>query len=115
MLSDYLIQRRKEMIGLVVKEEEKKIYRIKSASKKRGKQNREYLNVRKQYLINHPRCEVKGCNHVSEHIHHKIGRIGDLLTDSSHFLAVCSNHHTQIENHPNWAKEQDYSQSRLKK
>lgn len=112
MESDYIIDRRKRMLGLS-EPKEKKVYRIKPASKKRAKQNREYSKVRKEYLIAHPKCEVKGCRFIANEVHHIKGRIGDLLTDERYFLAVCNEHHKQIESSPEWAKEKGYSQSRL--
>lgn len=93
----------------------KKSTGIKPLSTKRAKQNREYSKVRKDYLIKHPKCEVKGCRFIATEIHHTKGRIGDLLTDERYFLAVCHSHHVEIENHPEIAKEKGYSQSRLKK
>jgi hypothetical protein len=41
------------------------------------------------------------------------GRIGNLLTDTSHFLAVCRQCHSWIEEHPTEAKELGFSKSRL--
>lgn len=114
MESEYLIQRRKQMLGIAGPKPEKKPTRIKPASKKRAKQNREYSKLRKQFLIQHPKCQVSGCRQVATEVHHLAGRIGDLLTDPKNFLAVCHEHHVEIENHPDLAKEKGYSKSRLK-
>jgi hypothetical protein len=81
----------------------------------RAEQEKEYKKVRKEYLAIHPGCECKECTKPSAEIHHMAGRIGDLLTDSNHFLAVCWRHHKQIEANPKWAKQEGYSISRLKK
>lgn len=86
---------------------------IRRRSKKRAKQEREYAKLRKEYLDEHVICEVKGCLQISEEIHHKKGRIGELLTDVKYFLAVCNPHHRYIESHPVEAKEHGYSLSRL--
>jgi len=115
MESQYLIQRRARMLGISAPAEAKKPVKIKAVSEKRKSQNKEYTKVRKQFLIEHPRCQVRGCNKVSEEIHHRRGRTGDLLTDPKFFLAVCRDHHMEIEQDPVWAKEQGYSLSRLKK
>lgn len=112
--SEYILQRRAKMLGTAKPIEEKKPIKIKPSSQKRQKQNREYAKVRKQFLIEHPRCQVKGCNQVSTECHHQKGRIGDLLINSTYFLAVCHDHHVLIECDPEFAKEQGYSQSRLK-
>jgi len=88
--------------------------RIKPRSKKRAAQEREYAKVRVEYLESHPECEVCGWFH-SFQIHHKKGRIGELLTDTKYFLAVCYTCHQKIEMWPKWAKEKSYSLSRLAK
>lgn len=86
---------------------------IRPRSAKRAKQEREYANLRKVYLFTHPTCEVIGCGCEATEVHHKKGRVGDLLTDERFFLAVCRSHHNYIELHPIEAKEQGYSLNRL--
>lgn len=76
---------------------------------------KEYLKVRAEYLKKHKTCQVKDCKEVAKEIHHKRGRLKNLLTNSLYFLAVCRKHHRQIEAMPHWAKEQGYSESRHKK
>lgn len=94
--------------------EKKKPKPIAKRSKKRAKQETEYSKVRRIYLEHFPVCEVWNCGLKSTQIHHRMGRIGPLLIDVNHFLAVCDTCHSYIENHPLWAKEQGYSESRLK-
>jgi hypothetical protein len=113
MLSQYLIERQKQKLGLSVKEE-KPVKRISIRSVKRMAEERLFAKKKKEYLTAHIRCEVKGCNRVSEDIHHKKGRIGKLLYDERFFLAVCRVHHTEIETNPDAAKQNGYSLSRLK-
>jgi hypothetical protein len=113
MLSQYLIERQKQKLGLAVKEE-KPVKRISIRSVKRMAEERLFAKKKKEYLTAHIRCEVKGCNRVSEDIHHKKGRVGKLLYDERFFLAVCRNHHTEIETNPDAAKQNGYSLSRLK-
>lgn len=86
---------------------------IKKESDTRKEQLKVYKKVAKKYLTIHPKCEVKGCNKVSECIHHKSGRIAENLIDDSKLLAVCLDHHRQIEDNPEWAKSEGYSLSRL--
>ncbi len=86
---------------------------IRKRSLKRAAQEREYAKLRKVYLFTHPTCEVGGCGCQATEIHHRKGRIGDLLTDETYFLAVCRSHHNYIELHPEEAKEKGYSLSRL--
>ncbi len=83
-------------------------------SKKREIQVRLYNNKTKpEYLIAHSQCEVEDCHQRATQIHHKKGKIGDLLNDTEYFLAVCWLDHDHIERHPIWAKEKGYSLNRL--
>lgn len=86
---------------------------IRRRSKKRAKQEREYGIIRALFLDQNPICQVKNCRGPSQEVHHKKGRIGELLTDVRYFLAVCNPHHRYIENHPIEAKAHGYSLSRL--
>lgn len=88
---------------------------IRKLSKKRAIQNKEYLELRLEYLTEHQFCEIEECSNEATTIHHKKGRIGNLLTDTSNFLGVCMPCHTKIELNPIWAKKQGYSKSRLSK
>ena len=85
--------------------------RIKPYSTKRGKQVREYKKIRIQYLRNNPLCEV--CGGLATTIHHKKGRIGELLTNTKYFLPACMRCHDKIEINPEWAREKGYSLNRL--
>lgn len=101
-------------------QKQKKEAKIAPRSKKRAKEERDYSTVRKEYLEEHPICEVcirenNPYKYPATEIHHKKGRIGPLLTDSRYFLAVCRDHHEFIENNPKWAKLKGYSINRLTK
>lgn len=88
---------------------------MRNRSLKRQKQEREYKIVKAAYLEEHPYCEAEWMCHglLAVEIHHKKGRIGDLLCDKKYFLAVCRMCHDRIEQHPKEAKEQGFSLSRL--
>lgn len=77
-------------------------------------EQKKYSKARRIFITQHPRCQVSGCTKISEHIHHRAGRLGELLTDVKNFMAVCPEHHHKIETEPDWAKENGYSESRLK-
>lgn len=113
MLSEYLKSRRETECFGKAKPEEKKWYVIPKQSKKRKSEDKVYLKKKKEYLTAHIRCEVKGCNHVSEDLHHRRGRVGKLLYNEKYFLAVCRDHHRKIEMEPSWAIENGYSLKRL--
>jgi hypothetical protein len=87
---------------------------IKKEADSRKEANKEYKKIAKEFITKHPKCQVKGCSRPSACIHHRKGRIGELLTDKKHFLAVCLPCHQKIENHPEWANQMGYSVSRLK-
>lgn len=99
--------------------------KIKRRSNKRAKQERLYLKLRDKFLQENPQCAVHklkfhdpwGGVHfcVATQVHHKKGRIGDLLTDVRYFLPVCDEGHKEIEDNPKWAKEQGFSLNRLSK
>lgn len=82
------------------KVEKKKVYKIKPLSDKRAIQNKAYLTLRKVYLDNNPACQINGvgCSKKAVEIHHDKGRIGKLLTDVNHFVAICRNCHNNIHN-----------------
>lgn len=86
--------------------------KIRKLSPKRAKQNREYRQKAALYLSVHPVCEACKQNEATQ-IHHKKGRIGELLTDMKYFLAVCESCHRFIELHPVQAKKYGFSLSRL--
>lgn len=95
------------------KTEKKKPKPLRKVSKKRIEENKEYSAVAKKYLELFPICEVENCDNKSEQIHHVAGRLGNLLTDTDNFLAVCGICHQYIELNPLWAKEHGYSKTRL--
>ena len=67
---------------------------------KRARQEREYAKLRVQYLYEHPICEaqLEHCAWIATEIHHKAGRIGDLLTNTEHFCPICRNCHDYVTN-----------------
>ncbi len=67
---------------------------------KRARQEREYAKLRVGYLQAHPMCEagLAVCTGQATEIHHKAGRIGDLLTNTEHFCPICRNCHDYVTN-----------------
>lgn len=113
MTDQYLIERQRQKLGLAPEKEEKPKIRISIRSVKRMAEERLYAKKKKEYLIDHIRCEIKGCNRVSEDIHHKKGRVGKLLFNEKYFMAVCREHHTEIESSPEMSIKNGYSLKRL--
>lgn len=115
-MSNYLVYRQSLKNGDIEKPLKKR-KPIKPISDKRKVENIDYLKAREKYLAVHKVCEAKllGCKIGANQIHHKAGRIGELLTDESNFLAVCNSCHSLIELNPEMAKEKGFSNSRLRK
>lgn len=82
--------------------------RIRRFSKKRAKQNAEYLKLRNKYLEDHTICEV--CNErAATQIHHRAGRLNSLLCNVEFFLGTCFECHAFIHDHPAAAKTSGWS------
>lgn len=86
---------------------------VKKISDKQKKRNLEYLKVRIDYLNLHRNCQV--CGAPATDLHHKASRLGDKLTDTDYFMAVCRPCHTKIETNREWAYEKGYLIKRLNK
>ena len=58
-------------------------------------------------------CPIYGTQ--TTEVHHKKGRIEELLLDQRWWVALSSKGHKKVENNPEWAKEKGFSLSRLAK
>jgi len=75
---------------------------IRRVSARRAKENKTYTVVRKEYMTEHPKCEV--CLHAPAcDIHHRRGRWKSRLTEVAFFIAVCRTCHDKIHHNPEWA------------
>lgn len=97
--------------------------KIKAKNKKTRDRDVEYKKARIEFLETKDHCEVglDGClvpypvydSSDVLTVHHKRGRIGDLLIDKQYFLACCEWCHRYIEDHPSLAKTMGWSLNRL--
>lgn len=89
--------------------------RINYHSEKRRRQNILYIKKRRIFIEQNKTCQAQlvGCSGAASEIHHKKGRIGELLTDERYFLALCRSCHNYIELNPSFAKEKSFSIVRL--
>lgn len=85
---------------------------VKKITDKRAKQNREYLEMREQFLEQYPVCQIQECNRPSTQIHHRAGKTNDLLTNPENFLAICDECHRTITEHSSQAIKDGYSKLR---
>jgi hypothetical protein len=103
----------------------KKGYTIPKVSAKQKAKLAEYYKVRADFMNNLKSqvCPVFPDKCVTD-VHHKKGREGfadawakenniPLLIDTRYFLAVSRAGHQKIENQPEWAKENNFSEDRL--
>lgn len=74
---------------------------LRPVSKKRAAQNRTYSALRRDFLAAWPRCQFpNGCDRPATDVHHKRGRVGDLLLDVTHWAALCRPHHRHVTEQP---------------
>jgi hypothetical protein len=66
---------------------------IRKVSEKRKELNKQYGKVRDAFMEEHPACQFPGCKDASVDLHHKRGRLGKLLIDPDHMMALCRHHH----------------------
>lgn len=84
-------------------------------SAKRAKQEKEYSNKRKIFMLAHPLCQanISGlCTSQSTDIHHIKGRSGELLLEVNEWMSVCRACHMWIETHPIEATELGFRKSK---
>ena len=86
---------------------------IPKISQKRKIENAKYIVLRIEFLGKKENsiCPVTG--EKTTEIHHKKGRVGSLFLDTKFWLGVSRNGHLKIENNPEWAKENGFSENRI--
>lgn len=77
---------------------------LRRVSKKRAKENRRYLVLRRNYLYAHQLCEFPLCARRATQIHHKNGRSGANLNDVANWFAICAFHHDWIHSNAKRAR-----------
>ena len=115
MTDQYLLERQRQKLGLVVKEEKKPV-RISIMSVKRMAQQRLYRKIVKEMIEEDPRCEIKapGCTGIAEGLQHKVKRSTKNLLNRKNLLRSCSSCNTWIENNPLEAIAMGVSDSKFK-
>lgn len=93
-------------------------YSIPTISDKQIERLKAYKAARDEYMKKYPSCQAQIpeiCTYVATDLHHKGGKVGDMLTNTKYFLALCRACHARIEMAPTWAKENNFSVDRLDK
>lgn len=80
---------------------------VRKVSGAMAKKLRRYAILRKQFLEERWTCERCRAR-AAEHVHHKRGRAGALLTDWRHWMAVCHVCHAWIGDNPATARQDGY-------
>lgn len=95
--------------------EKKKRYSIPKVSEKRKIENLKYVAQRIVFLGKKENqiCPITG--KPTTDIHHQKGRVGSLFLDKTYWVALSREGHKQVEENPEWAKENGYSLDRLSK
>lgn len=88
---------------------------IRKVSAKKASLNAKYKRIRDSWIVDHTVCmaRLKGCQYHATDVHHKAGKVGDLLTDTDHWLPVCRKCHTWITEHSREAIELGLSERRV--
>ena len=92
---------------------QKKDYKIPKVSQKMKVRNLQYQVLRIEFLGKKENQICPITKTKTTDIHHKKGRIGSLLLDTRYWVALSREGHKYVEEHPDWAKENGYSLSRL--
>jgi hypothetical protein len=77
-------------------------------SSKRSQEEKRYAAKRVMFMMEHQLCQVNIsglCTQRSTDVHHKAGRVADLLVDETEWIAVCRACHDFIHTHPKDARE----------
>ncbi|MHA4844460.1 hypothetical protein ACX0G7_09860 [Flavitalea antarctica] len=113
-MSQYLINRRLQKLGIKPTEEKKKVKPINKVSKRQAGLLAEYNRKLIPFKKKNPTCKatLTGCSHKTTDVHHMKGR-GKYLLDVSTWLPTCRNCHCTIEQDPALAKSLGLSYSRL--
>jgi len=83
---------------------------VKPRSDNRARQERDYTVMRGQFLADHATCDV--CHRQATEVHHVRGRSGWRLLYTPWWLALCSDCHRRITEHPAEAVAAGLSASR---
>lgn len=86
---------------------------INKVSDKRKVENLKYLAQRIVFLGKKENQICPITKTPTTDVHHKKGRRGSLYLDETYWVALSREGHKFVEEHPEWAKENGYSLSRL--
>mgnify|MGYP003503850759 FL=1 len=95
---------------------QKKYSKIPLSTQKRAKELEIYSKMRLVFLRENPNCQtngiIKGCTIKATEVHHKKGKIGNLLITESNFLSICRSCHRWVTDNSKEAVEMGLSDKR---
>lgn len=114
--SDYILERRRKMLGLSEPKEDKKPAKINPVAKKREKLQKEYRKVVKEMLAKDGRCEIHSpvCTGKAEGLHHIVKRSVKNLMKPENLKRSCNACNSFIEANVDWAQEHGFVKSKFK-
>lgn len=71
-----------------------------------------YSKLKKAYMEQFPICEICKERQAVD-IHHRLGRTGERLNQTSWWMALCRQDHDKVHREPIWATKMGYTLSRL--
>lgn len=92
---------------------QKKFYSIPQISKKRKIEMLRYSVLRTEFLAKPVNKICPITKQPTTDVHHKRGRVGSLYLDTKYWVALSREGHKFVEENPEWAKKNGYSESRL--
>jgi hypothetical protein len=117
-MSQYLLERRRKMLGIKPAEEKKEVKKpINKQSEKRKVEQKKYRKIVTEMMAVSDRCEIKqeGCTGKATGLHHKQKRTPKNFLQKTNLLRSCDNCNTWVENNPEEAMEKGFSISKHKK
>lgn len=97
--------------------EKKKVKAIAPRSKKRIKEQKQYVDIVKEMMAVNNLCEIKepNCDTIASGLHHKIKRSPKTFLDRNNLIRACSSCQLWVELHPVESIAKGYSISKFKK
>lgn len=114
-MSQYLIERRRKMLGIKPTEEKKDHKKsINKQSDKRKEEQKQYRKIVKEMMAISDKCEIKktGCTGKATGLHHKQKRTPKNFLLKTNLLRACNSCNTWVENNPIEAIEKGFSISK---
>ena len=115
-MSEYLLKRRAQMLGIAPPDPKKEIKPIAKQSEKRKVEQRAYRKIVKEMLKDGVKCKIgaPGCTKIPSGCHHRQKRSPKNLLDPKNLIPCCSHCNNWIEENSKEAIEKGYTKSRFK-